>query len=454
MSLSDPQLAMRFGYGLSPQFSAPRGASGWIDALYGPDPGLQYQTPETGSAMQAMDSFVRANRALREDASEANTIARRDASRGVMGAVFDERRRMLLRATHTQVSLHDRLTEFWQDHFTVRIAPVRLRAFVPLFTENAIRPHVAGRFADMLKAVVTHPAMLLYLDQATAVGPSSDAGKRTRRGLNENLAREVLELHTLGVGGPYSQDDVRQLAELFTGLRADFGGFSFRPHLAEPGAEIVLGRSYGSGGRAQLDDVLAALEDLAAHPATAAHIARKLAVHFTSDTPDAGLIADLSDTFTRTGGDLAAMIGVLIDHPATHASFGEKARRPLEFVLGGMRALAPDQARLEGLSNTNLRDLFDLPLEAMGQPHRKALGPDGWAETAEAWITPQGLAARISWAMVAPSEIRRDLPDPRIFVDTSLGPLASAETRFAARAAETRWEGVGLILSAPEFHRR
>ncbi|MFT5364442.1 MAG: hypothetical protein ACI9VX_002075 [Dinoroseobacter sp.] len=371
-----------------------------------------------------------------------------------MGAVFDERRRMLLRATHTQVSLHDRLTEFWQDHFTVRIAPVRLRAFVPLFTENAIRPHVAGRFADMLKAVVTHPAMLLYLDQATAVGPSSDAGKRTGRGLNENLAREVLELHTLGVGGPYSQDDVRQLAELFTGLRADFGGFSFRPHLAEPGAEIVLGRSYGSGGRAQLDDVLAALEDLAAHPATAAHIARKLAVHFTSDTPDAGLIADLSDTFTRTGGDLAAMIGVLIDHPATHASFGEKARRPLEFVLGGMRALAPDQARLEGLSNTNLRDLFDLPLEAMGQPHRKAPGPDGWAETAEAWITPQGLAARISWAMVAPSEIRRDLPDPRVFVDTSLGPLASAETRFAARAAETRWEGVGVILSAPEFHRR
>ncbi len=454
MSLSDPQLAMRFGYGLSPQFAAPRGASAWIDALYGPDPGLRYRQPDTDTAMQAMDAFVRANRALREDETEVNRIARRDASRGVMGAVFDERRRMLLRATHTPVPLHDRLTEFWQDHFTVRIPPVRLRAFVPLFTENAVRPHVAGRFSDMLKAVVTHPAMLLYLDQATAVGPSSDAGKRTGRGLNENLAREVLELHTLGVDGPYTQDDVRQLAELFTGLRADFGGFSFRPHLAEPGAETVLGRSYGGDDRAQLDDVLAVLDDLATHPATAAHIARKLAVHFTSDTPDAALIADLTDTFLRTDGDLAAITGVLIDHPATHASYGQKARRPLEFVLGGMRALAPDAARLEGLSNTDLRNLFDLPLEAMGQPHREAPGPDGWAEAAEDWITPQGLAARISWAMAAPSEIRRDLPDPRIFVDTTLGSLASAETRFAARAAETRWEGVGLILSSPEFHRR
>ncbi len=445
---------MRFGYGLSPLFAPPKGVAGWLDALYAPDPGLVFDTPKSADAFTAMEQFVIANRALRDDPSEANRLARRDASRGVMNVVFGARRQMLLRVTHTPVPLADRLTEFWQDHFTVRIPPVRLRAFVPLFTENAVRPHVAGRFSDMLKAVVTHPAMLLYLDQATAVGPNSDGGRRTGRGLNENLAREVLELHTLGVGGPYTQDDVRQLAELFTGMRADFGGFSFRPHLAEPGAETVLGRSYGGDGRAQLDDVLAALDDLAAHPATAAHIARKLAVHFTSDTPDAALVADLTQTFQRTQGDLAAVTGVLIDHPATHASFGHKVLRPLDFVLSGMRALAPEQARLSGLSNLELRNLFDLPLEAMGQPHREAPGPDGWPEAAEDWITPQGLAARISWAMSAPSEIRRDLPDPRSFVETALGPLASAETQFAARAAETRWEGVGLILSAPEFHRR
>ena len=454
MRLMSAQLAARYGYGLSPQFDPPAGAAGWIDVLGAADPGLAFPGPDREAAIDAMTAFLEAIRLERRNNNAATRRARSNASRASLRFVFDGVRTALIRAAYVPAPLHDRLTEFWQDHFTVEVTPVRLRAWVPLMTANAIRPHVAGRFADMLKAVVTHPAMLLYLDQATAVGPNSPVGQRTGRGLNENLAREVLELHTLGVDGPYTQDDVRQLAELFTGLHADHSGFRFRPNMAEPGYETVLGVRYGAGPRARFSDIEAVLDDLARHPATALHIARKLAVHFISDQPDPRLIADLAHSFRDSDGDLGVVTAVLIDHPLGQDSFGAKAKRPMDYILSGVRALAPPAERLTALSNTDLRNLFDRPMQAMGQTYRRAPGPDGWPEATEAWITPQGLAARIGWAMAAPVAFRRDLPDPREFVTTALGPLASEATKLAARAAETRWEGIGLVLSAPEFNRR
>ncbi len=452
MRVTAYQLAMRFGHGPSPAFDLPQAAADWIDVLFAPDPGLAFADPDPSATKAAMQHFVETNRARR--AGEATDEDRRAAARALLVPLHQARQTALLRAAHVAVPLHDRLTEFWRDHFTVHMGPVRLRPWEPLFTAQAIRPHVAGRFADMLRAAVMHPAMLIYLDQTMSVGPNSPGGSGRDRGLNENLAREVLELHTLGAGGPYGQDDVRQLAELFTGMRAGFDGFEFRPHLAEPGAETVLGRSYGGADPARIEDITAALDDLAAHPATAAYIARKLAVHFTSDNPDAGLVRALEARFRDTEGDLASVTGVLIDHRASLDSFGQKARRPLDFVLGAVRALGPEADRLRAMRAGTVRDLFDRPLQGMGQAYRRAPGPDGWPETLEAWISPQGLAGRIGWAMAAPSEFRPDLPDPRGFVDLALGPLASEATRFAAAAAETRWEGVGLILSAPEFNRR
>jgi uncharacterized protein (DUF1800 family) len=174
----------------------------------------------------------------------------------------------------------ERLAFFWGDHFTARgKVSVMKRATSP-YVESAIRPHVAGYFSDMLKAVIAQPVMLQYLDQKTSVGPESVAGKKKENGLNENFARELLELHTLGVGGPYSQADVTELAELLTGLTySQDGVFGFRGEFAQPGAETVLGQSYG-GGTAALSDVHAALDDLARHPATARHLAQKMAVHF------------------------------------------------------------------------------------------------------------------------------------------------------------------------------
>lgn len=224
--------------------------------------------------------------------------------------------------------------------------------------------------------------------------------------------------------------------------------------MAEPGYETVLGVRYGAGPRARFSDIEAVLDDLARHPATALHIARKLAVHFVSDQPETRLIADLAQSFRDSDGDLGMVTAVLIDHPLGRDSFGAKAKRPMDYILSGVRALAPPADRLSALSNADLRNLFDRPMQAMGQTYRRAPGPDGWPEAIEAWITPQGLAARIGWAMAAPVAFRRDLPDPREFVKTALGPLANEPTKFAARAAETRWEGIGLVLSAPEFNRR
>ena len=328
-----------------------------------------------------------------------------------------------------------------------------LRNAVPHYMEEAIRPRISGTFAEMLKAVVTHPMMLFYLDQTASFGPNSPAA-RGRRGLNENLARELLELHTLGVSAAYSQIDVRELAELLTGLTANAtSGFIFAPNRAEPEAETVLGKTYG-GAAPVLDDIYAALDDLARHPATAQHLARKLAIHFTSDTPDEAMIARMAGAYLDSGGALTAMYEVMLNDPFSWSSFGQKVKQPVDFVSSSLRALALPTRSLDRMNLTKLRSYIAAPLGAMGQPLFRPGGPDGWPEAAEDWVTPAGLAARLQWSMAAPSAFYRSLPDPRVFVRTSLGTIADQRVRFAANSAESRREGVGLILASPAFQRR
>ncbi|NHX27388.1 DUF1800 domain-containing protein, partial [Escherichia coli] len=268
--------------------------------------------------------------------------------------------------------LRERLVRFWADHFTALGKNPILRGLEFGYVEEAIRPNITGSFAGLLKAAVTHPMMLHYLDQARAVGPNAPGAKGVR-GLNENLAREVLELHTLGVGAPYAQDDVRELAELFTGMTVNSEqAFNFRPRLAEPGAEEVLGQRYG-GATARLADIHAALDDLAHHPATARHIATKLAVHFVADLPDTGLVDHIAGTYAQTGGDLLACYGALLDHPAAWGAEAQKARQPFDFVAASLRAL--DAPMPEG-DKAPLR-LFARPMAEMGQPIEGPIGPDG-----------------------------------------------------------------------------
>lgn len=446
--------AIRFGTGLSPLHDAPDDAEAILERLAGPDTAAR-RFPVSGFArrMELGTEFLKLKQKRRNKADGADR-AFLDHRKGMRELVLDDRLATIARAAYSADGFRERLVMFWADHFTTVARGPQFTGIVSSYVNEAIRPHVTGRFADLLKSAALHPVMLVYLDQPSSYGPNSDLGKKRNKGLNENLAREVIELHSLGVGGAYTQGDVRQLAELFTGLTADIRrGFVFRWKQAEPGPETVLGNSYG-GGRARLSDIHAALEDLASHPDTARHIARKLAVHFISDTPDPGIVNDIAGAYMDSDGDLMACYRAMLEHFDAWDSFGAKARRPDEFVIATIRALAVPPETLLSLRIKPARDLIFGPLIAMGQKWEEPKGPDGWPEETSAWINPQGLAGRIQWAMVAPRIFTPDLVDPRSFVTAALSDAASDATRFAAEAAESRWEGVGLILASPEFNRR
>lgn len=442
--------AIRFGTGLSPGGPAPADAGTMLAEVAGVDNLAAAFPIETWTTRFAtIGTWGPLRRARRDDdaAAEAFRVVNRQLANGYHIDMLQT----LRRAAGAKVGFRERLTWFWASHFAIADGTGLLRRSVGSFHEEAIRPHIAGSFADLLKAAVTHPAMLAYLDQTSSIGPNSVRGRRGG-GLNENLAREVLELHTLGVGGGYGQDDVRQLAELLTGLTiAKDGTQAFQRNIAEPGAETVLTRSYG-GETPNRHDIVAVLDDLSVHPSTARHLSGKIARHFIADTPPADLVDAMTADWTRTDGDLTAVYATMLDHPAAWDPVLRKVRQPLDMMAAALRVtgtadrLTPDRMRI-------LRETLTEPVARMGQPWLRPPGPDGWPEEAGAWITPQGLAARLDWiAMLAGS--LDPAPDPRAFVDLALGPLASARTRFAADAAEDRAAGVALILSSPEFQRR
>ncbi|WP_146586553.1 DUF1800 domain-containing protein [Puniceibacterium confluentis] len=458
----DPVLAdIRFGCGLSPGIPPATHAKVMLATLDGPDMAAQQfpipQFSDILTRMEARQALRKARRDVRgtpEGDALAKDIRQLDKQgRADQLTWFGHH---LMRRTWTRQPLRERLASFWADHFTAAgKAGVIKRGGSP-YVESALRPHISGLFEDLLIAAVQHPLMLHYLDQANSVGPdSSFARKKVQKGfgLNENLAREVLELHTLGAGGPYTQDDVRELAELFTGMTVNTRkGFVFRKDFAQPGAETVLNRSYG-GTRATLRDVQDVLRDLARHPATARNIARKLAVHFVSDAPDPGLIAALEARYLETAGNLRAVYAALLDHPASWSDDGANVKRPMDFIGSALRALAVPPERLLKLKLAGVSRHLLQPLGQMGQIWEQPDGPDGLPEEDGNWITPQSLAARLQWAVTVPQLLRPDLPDPREFVRTALGDRATPAVRFVAEAAESRWDGVGLVLASPAFQR-
>ncbi|KIN75603.1 DUF1800 domain-containing protein [Sulfitobacter mediterraneus] len=456
-----PEMAeRRFGYGLSPQIVPPFSVAQMLSGLQGADVMAQaYPIPGFRHIQDQIVYVRRFSRYSRKNPETEAGQAAEQKAKLARRALFHDRQRWTVAALQRRIgtphAFRERLIAFWADHFTARGKSGLLRAAAPAYLEEALRPHVSGKFADLLRACVTHPLMLHYLDQNTSAGPNSRAAQRPdrQRGLNENLAREVLELHTLGVGGPYTQNDVHELAKLLTGLAGtrDYS-FKFRRNMAEPGAETVLGRSYG--GPPGLAPIHAVLTDLALHPATAAHIARKLAVHFVSDTPPPDLIEDLQETYLGSGGDLMTCYAALLHHPASWTMNAPNIRPPDEFVGAALRAMAVKPEMMEALRPAQIRRLLLTPMRLMGQAWQQPAGPDGWPEDDGAWITPQGIAARLDWAVNAPAQLRPDLPDPRNFVHDALGPNPPADVVFAASAAETRADAIGLVLCAPAFQRR
>lgn len=395
--------ATRFGYG-HPIFDKSPDAGRMIGRLRGPDEAAALWP---GVALSEVLKTVRAYRTARMEEKKAGakgrTAALKEVQQQADALALRGAQAILARAVGSPDGLRERLVQFWADHFTVTSRRSIERALPATLIEDAIRPHLAGRFSAMLRAVITHPAMLIYLDQVTSFGPGSRRGQRQKKGLNENLARELLELHTLGVSAGYGQDDVRQMAELLTGLAVDpDAGFRFEPNRAEPGAETVLGVRYTGQGT---EPIFQALDDLAVRPETARHLAMKLAVHFVSDTPDPGLVGAIEKAWNLGGGDLLAVTEAMLGHPAAWAPDAAKARQPFDFIVAALRALQVGPDRILRMEAREFRRLILQPMRDMGQPWQQASGPNGWPEPLEDWITPQGLAARITWAMHAPARL-------------------------------------------------
>jgi len=441
-SRSEVTQAARFEYGIRPDQTRFQG--GLLAQLSGEDP-LDRQMPvaRTEERMAKLRS-LRDMRGGEADAfqkmqREFRQLAARDSLT------------LLARAVANPRGFRERLFAFWLDHFTVSPTRANETYMLAAYLEDAIRPFVSGRFADMLKAVVAHPSMLLYLDQNASTGPNSPAGQRQEAGLNENLAREVLELHTLGVSGPYSQDDVRQFAELLTGLAIGPEGARFNRNRSEPGAETVLGQSYG-GGRERLEHIYRFLDDLAMKEATARFLAGKLVVHFLGPAPMPALEAKMAAAYLASGGELMALYEVLVRDPAAMSTNFPKVRPPFEYVATVLRALDFDPQLIRSATGREARKLGQ-ELTNMGQRPFRPNGPDGWPETAENWINPPQLAARISWAGQV-ARLYADERDPRHLLNTVLGDSAPALLSFAVSGAETKWEGVALLLVSPSLMRR
>lgn len=445
--------AIRFGAGLGPDHPPPADASALWDSLEREAGETGYPVTPWATRMIRAQERQRLRRERRESEDprlqeelSAVNVEDRDSS-------FADLQAYLARLAYARTGMFERLTRFWANHFAAQPTGGVFRAGRVAYAEEALRPHVMGPFAELLKSAILHPVMLTYLDQNSSIGPQSRAGRRRGRGLNENLARELLELHTLGVSGGYTQDDVTQMARLLTGLTYSLeDGFHFAPNIAEPGIIEIFGKRYG-GRPVTLDHILEALDDLALRPETAQHLAHKLAHHFISDMPDPQLVAHMAASYLQRGGDLPSLYRAMLEHPAAWDGPLAKTRAPTEMMAASLRALSVDPQLLLNLRPRETRRVLIGPLTLMGEPHESVPSPAGYGEDAAYWVTPQGLAARVDWAMglsqLVPGEI-----DPRDFVEIAMADAASDQLRRASAGAETRVQGVGLILASPDFNRR
>ena len=361
----------------------------------------------------------------------------------------------------------ERLVHFWSNHFAISADKGAVFGLGGTLENEAIRPNVNGRFVDLLTAGVRHPAMIAFLDNQLSAGADSAAARlaaarfaasrtaatppRGQFGINENLAREILELHTLGVNGGYTQQDVTSFAQIITGWSIGGGGgrltggavgrFYFRDNLHEPGAKTFLGKRYPQYGEAQ---GLAVLADLAAHPSTAHFIATKLVRHFVADDPPPAAVERVARAYRESGGELPRVYAALIDVPEAWDAELRKFKTPEDFVFSTLRALdvAPQKAQ-------EVIRSFDL----LGQRQYTPGSPAGWADTAKNWDGPDALMHRVLWA----SRVAERFEQGQNALDVAascLGGFARPETLGALKRAASASQALALLLMSPEFQRR
>lgn len=366
------------------------------------------------------------------------------------------RREIAARVNHAiglEASFPERLVHFWSNHFTVSATKVVTAGFAGLFEREVIRTGLTGTFSDLLVSACRHPGMLMYLDQSQSIGPNSVIGRTRRGGINENLAREVLELMTLGPQGGYTQADVTEFAKALTGwfvvgrqIRASspnlsLGDFVFVSQLHEPGPRTVLGKTYPDIGEGQ---ARAILTDLAAHPSTARQVARQMARHFLADEPPASLVAQLERAFLASGGDLPTLHRALINAPEMWAQEPRKFKTPNDFILSSLRALGIPRLE-EGPALASFNELGQMPF--------RAPSPKGWPDDAASWAGADAIMKRLEWAQALASRIQSRTSPVEMAIDV-LGPYLRDTTRQGIMRAESATQGLTLALLSPEFQRR
>ena len=444
----------RFGLGARPDERLPADPRRWLLSQFEHYEATPVPWQSVRRTPALVDSWLTQQRAVRQapvgersGIREAYLRQGRDDYLAAAGARINS-------ALQTSTPFVERLVHFWSNHFAVSVDKLLVIGLAGGFEADAIRPHVLGRFEDMLLAVVRHPAMLLYLDQATSIGPNSMAGRRAEdrrrrtRGLNENLAREVLELHTLGVRTGYSQEDVTELARALTGWTlpndeqgAAGGSFRFVPALHEPGARTVLGRAYADGGEQQAKAVL---HDLVAAPATARSIGTKLARHFVADDPPPALVQRLADVFLRSGGDLPSLYRELVGSAEAWQLPAAKFKTPWDWAVSSLRAVGRHEfppSRGASLMNQ------------LAQPIWRPGSPAGYDDQAATWAAPDALMRRIEVAQRLATE-NVDAEDARKLATRVLPGVLSESTASAIARAESPASALALLLVSPEFLRR
>lgn len=430
MDARQAQAMIRFGLGRRGDEPLPADPEAWLkQQITRPDPSRFIGAPTTAECLSdwrldtqdplppGMGSRVRTNLALEKTQQMNNALV-------------------------TSAPFRERLVWFWTNHFAISLNRLECLPVAGAFIREAIRPHVAGRFSDMLLAVMRHPAMLMYLDNWTSIGPRSPVGLATGRGLNENLARECLELHTLSPASGYTQDDVTSFARVITGWTVDFAraepGFAFNPAAHEPGEKTVLGLRMPEGEQGGI----AALTSFADHPACHNFLAIKLVRHFVADEPPPDAVASIAGVLRDTHGDLGAASLALVDLPDAWTKL-TKLRSPMDYVIACARAV--DAAPVK---TTLAADVMD----GLGQPLWTPALPNGWPDRAADWAGPEALLRRAELANKVAG--RHPDADPADVANDCLGPYLRAETLTAVRRAGSRRAAMTILLASPEFMRR
>lgn len=469
--------ATRFGMGargqeISEAASDPRG---WLRAQIRPEAAL-ITSSDLLSTRDVLAGRVEAyaspvpGAGTKDDAGGFQKTLRQQIQRETREGLQKEVEARLRQAASTPASFAERWVRFWSNHFTVAARNAQLIGLVGPFEREAIRPYVFSSFAELLRSAALHPGMLVYLDAARSIGPSTQAAMRRNAGLNENLAREILELHTLGVDSGYTQDDIIAFARALTGwtvggpqaarllrtaggrpgqrearmlasLRDQLGRSVFIEALHEPGDRIVMGRTYDGPGKLQAPAIL---DDLAHHPATARHVALKLARHFVADDPPAAAIARLEAAFVSSQGDLAGLARVLIDLDEAWGARPAKFKTPEELLVSAARA-AGAEAAFGGPPRQVYASLAQQPFSAPS--------PAGWPDDTASWSGPDAIKKRLEWANAVSRRMARS-ENPSDFLERALGSMAGERTRQAVARAESAEQGFTIALMSPEFQRR